>query len=435
MNNDNSDAPKVLWSREGARMAPGVMEFLAGDDVVLDAELFQHDIQATAAHVEGLGAVGVFSAHEVQSTLAALERLSAAFACGDFQLDARFEDGHSAIEWHLTRELGEVGRKVHTGRSRNDQVLACLRLYMLEQLRGLRSSALQAAACLLERAEAHVHTPMPGYTHLQQAMPTTLAVWLAGYAEGAMDDVDWLDAVARQLRSSPLGSAAGFGSAWPLPRAQVAQKIGLDRLQLNPLNAQNSRGKYELLCLQGVQQLMLDVRRWAWDVSLYMTAEFGFMTLAPGYSTGSSIMPNKNNPDVIELMRASVAVLDGAIQQILSLLSLPGGYQRDLQLSKGALLRGLRAARQCVDLWPGVIAALQFDTARMRALIGENMLATDRAMAAVQSGQGFRDAYHQSKSGDVQAIDLQAALAARVSPGAAGNPGLDQLKLRWQKLQ
>ena len=296
------------------------------------------------------------------------------FRRGTLCLDSRFEDGHTAIEAYLAEKTGSLGGRVHTGRSRNDQVAAATRLYMMDRVREIATLAAAISRACLDMAARHATVPMPGYTHLQRAVPSSLGLWLGGFAEAFVDDVAFACAVLELLDSSPLGTAAGYGVNLPLDREGVARELGFSRLQINPLAVQNSRGKYELMSLQAGLHAMQDVRRLAWDLSLFTTAEFGFVRLPPEYTTGSSIMPNKSNPDVVELLRARVATLEGAAVEIQSILSLPSGYQRDLQLTKAPVIRGLEGAVRALAIVPGLVSSLGFETGNMRRAISPDML-------------------------------------------------------------
>lgn len=428
-----------LWQKgaSGAASDEAVMDFMAGDDVILDQELLPFDVRASQAHVRGLVGAEVLSAEEGERLVAALSDLAERFADGSFVLDRRFEDGHSAIETYLTEALGDLGRKVHAGRSRNDQVAVALRLWMKDRLARLAAGCAAIAASLLDRAEEGEWVPMPGYTHLQRAMPSSVGLWLAGHAECFIDDLALARATSDWIDASPLGTASGFGVNLPLPREAVADDLGFDRLVINPQCAQNSRGKMELQAISALAAATRDLRRLSWDISLFASSEFGFVTLPDAYCTGSSIMPNKRNPDAVELMRAVHAGVTGAMMELESVLSLPSGYQRDLQLGKPPLLRAFRAGLQALDLVPEMVRGLIWDDAAMAAAITPEMHATDLAMEQAAAGVPFREAYRQ-------AMDDSAALAARqpgdslrqrVSPGACGDLRLAQLRDRLQDLR
>jgi argininosuccinate lyase len=423
---------RPIWDKAGAAIDARIQRFLAGDDVVLDRELFPHDIRASKAHVHGLARVGVLAEAEAAALSASLDELAGAFARGDFTLDERFEDGHSAIEAYLTEKLGEAGKKVHTGRSRNDQVLVALRLWVRDALSRVHASAKEAASAFLARAEAEMATPMPGYTHLQRAVPSSVGLWLAGFAEALIDDAALAKQTAAWIDACPLGTAAGYGVNLPLDRQGVSDELGFARLLVNPVYAQNSRGKLELAAMMALLQALLDVRRFAWDLSLYTTAEFAFVKLPAEYTTGSSIMPNKKNPDVVELLRAATAPVLGAMAEVESVLSLPSGYQRDLQATKGPVLRAFAHGVEALALVPGLVARMDFDRARMAAAISPDLHATDVAVELSLAGVPFRTAYRQVADGldGLAARSPEQSLAARTSPGATAKPMLDVLRAR-----
>jgi argininosuccinate lyase len=428
---------RPLWDKGHADLDADAQRFCAGDDVLLDRALLPHDIRASQAHVRGLARIGVLGAEDCEALVSGLDALASAVTRGEFVLDDRFEDCHSAIEYFLEKRLGEVGRKVHTGRSRNDQVLVALRLYVREQLATLHEHCLAIAETCLGRAAATESLAMPGYTHLQRAVPTSFAALLAGHAEAMLDDAEVATAAARALDGCPLGTAAGHGVNLPLDRDGVAAELGFARVQVSPVYAQNSRGKLELLAVQALHQALLDVRRLAWDLSLFATSEFGFVRLPDAYTTGSSIMPNKRNPDVVELLRALPAVAEGAMSELSAVLSLPSGYHRDLQATKGPVLRAFDRGLQGLALVPALIARLELDAARMRGAIDPELHATDRAIELARAGVAFRDAYRQAAAEMHALADRtpEASLAARVSLGGAGNLGLARLAARLQALR
>ncbi len=421
-----------LWQKTDSRIDARIMRFMAGDDVLLDREFFRYDIRASQAHVEGLGNIGVLTRGEVAALKRELEALAHDFAAGDFVLDERFEDGHSAIEVRLTERLGDVGRKVHTGRSRNDQVLVATRLWLRDRLDAAqRHCALSAEVCLARAGSEAL--PMPGYTHLQRAVVSSTAMWWAGFAEAFIDDA-WR---ARQTRAwidaNPLGSAAGYGVNVALDRDYTTRALGFSRLQVSATYAQLSRGKFELAVLEAIGSALLDVRRLAWDLSLFTTREFGFVRLPDEYTTGSSIMPNKRNPDVVELLRASYASVAAARTEVEQLLSLPSGYQRDLQFSKGGIFHGVHRGLLALELVPDLLTRLQWNAGAMRAAIEPAMYATDVAVEQAVAGVPFREAYraaakHLATAGEGRSPEQ--SLAARTSPGAAAAPRLDVLRAR-----
>jgi len=432
MHIEDDDMTDLLWQKTGTRIDERIMRFLAGDDVVLDREFLLHDIEASKAHVEGLAHIGIVSAAEAQAIVHELGALADDFRNGDFVLDERYEDGHSAIEARLTERLGDAGRKVHTGRSRNDQILVATRLWLKAKLAELRGLCVDAARVCLGRAGAD-SLPLPGYTHLQRAVVSSTALWFAGFAEAFIDDAQRARDAAAWIDANPLGTAAGYGVNLPLDRAHTTQALGFARLQVNPVYAQLSRGKFEIGALDALGAALLDLRRLAWDLSLFTSAEFGFVRLPAEYTTGSSIMPNKRNPDVVELMRASYASVAAARCEIEQLLSLPSGYQRDLQFSKGAIFHGFHRGLAALALLPDLLARIEWNAPAMRAAIEPAMYSTDVAIEQAAAGVPFREAYRHAAGMAEGAGDgrtPEGSLAARISPGASADLRLDLLHER-----
>jgi argininosuccinate lyase len=421
----------LLWQKQGVEVDARIQSFLAGDDVQLDREFFLYDIEASRAHAQGLASIGILSPDELDGIGAELDELARRYESGEFVLDERFEDGHSAIEAFLTEQLGDAGRRIHTGRSRNDQVLAATRLWLRERLRALASVCAEAASIALQRAQSEREVHMPGYTHLQRAVVSSAAHWWAGWAEAFIDNaqrakltLDWIDA-------NPMGTAAGYGVNLPLARDAATRALGFARLQINPGYAQLSRGKFEMAALEALASATLDLRRFAWDLSLFTTAEFGFVTLPARYTTGSSIMPNKRNPDVVELLRASHAVVAAARAEIEQEIALPSGYHRDLQFTKAPLVRGIGHGLRALELLPDLMRSLEWRTQAMADALDPSMYATDLAVELARDGVPFREAYRQAADpARWNARDPQASLDARVSPGAPGDLRLDDLDAR-----
>jgi len=429
----------LIWKKDGKGESadPAIMAFLAGEDVELDKELLLFDIEASAAHLKGLQQINILSESEAGKLLDGLQVIATDIQEGRKELDSRYEDGHSAIESWLTEMHGDIGGKIHTGRSRNDQVAVALRLYMKDRLKQLQSICTQIASVLLARIETEGDLPMAGYTHLQSAMPSSVGLWLAGHAEAYIDNAELAALTHQWLDASPLGTASGFGVNLNLPRKAVADDLGFARLVVNPQYAQNSRGKIELQALSVLSACTLDLRRLAWDLSLFTTHEFGFVKLPAQYCTGSSIMPNKNNPDTVELLRAVHAVVQGAQTELASVLSLPSGYQRDLQATKPPLLRAFGKGLQALALLPDMLAAFEWQTGRMRNSITPEMLATDRAVDMARDGIPFREAYKAAAAQieDMSDEDIAKSLASRVSPGGCGQLEASILEARLSLLK
>ena len=414
-----------LWDKGGAADA-AMLKFTARDDYVLDEALLVYDVAASAAHARGLARIGALEAGEADAIVAALETLRGEIEANRFRLSPDHEDGHTAIELWLTERLGDLGKKVHLGRSRNDQVLVAMRLYEQAELAALAELAARAARACLDLATREAATVMPGYTHLQRAVPQTAGHWAAGFAEGFVESGRVLLAAREACDASPLGAAAGYGVNLPLDREGVAHELGFGRVAQNPLWSQTSRGMTEVVALSAVWHAVALARRLAWDLSLFTTAEFGFVRLPAELTTGSSIMPNKRNPDIVELTRASCSVVEGAMVELMSLSSLPSGYHRDLQLTKGPAMRAFSEARGILSAVIQVVTGMELERDRMKRSVTEDTLATDRAVELARSGLPFREAYKKVAS-EVGSSDepagerADASGPARVSLGAAGN--------------
>ncbi|PPU94531.1 argininosuccinate lyase [Xanthomonas albilineans] len=427
----------LLWQKPGVAVDAQIQAFLAGDDVLLDREFFLHDIAASGAHAEGLQRIGILSVDELAGLQRELAILAEDFRSGAFVLDARFEDGHSAIETRLTERLGDAGRKIHTGRSRNDQILVATRLWLKDKLTRLVQLSAEIAKVALDRAQAEQDLPVPGYTHIQRAVVSSAGMWWAGWAEAFIDDAVRAGDTLRLVDCNPLGTAAGYGVNLPLDRDHTTAALGFARLQVSPIYAQLSRGKFEMAALEALGSATLDLRRLAWDLSLFTSGEFGFVALPAQYTTGSSIMPNKRNPDVIELMRATHASVAAARTEIEQLLSLPSGYHRDLQSSKGAIFHGFGRGLAALELLPALLANLEWRQDKLRVAIDSGMYATDVAVEAALAGVPFREAYQAAAAtadSAGQGRTPEGSLAARVSPGAAADLRLAQLHARWHAL-
>jgi argininosuccinate lyase len=426
----------LLWQKAGVETNAKIMKFLAGDDVLLDREFFLYDITASKAHVEGLVHIGVISNDDAVSLKRELDTLADDFQAGRFVLDDSYEDGHSAIEARLTERLGDAGRRIHTGRSRNDQILVATRLWLKEKLVLLETHCRNVADVCLRRA-AQPTLPLPGYTHLQRAVVSSTAMWFAGFAEGFIDNALRARQTSTWIDTNPLGTAAGYGVNLKLDREHTTQALGFARMQISPIYAQLSRGKFEMAVLEAIASALLDLRRLAWDLSLFTTAEFDFVKLPSEYTTGSSIMPNKRNPDVVELLRASYAAVAAARCEIEQLLSLPSGYQRDLQFSKGSLFHGVTHGLAALELLPELLARMTWNEPKMRAAIEPAMYATDVAIEQAAAGVPFREAYRaaaEAAAASGQGRSPEASLAARTSPGAGNDLRLDELRQRLMAL-
>ncbi len=426
-----------IWQKNSQyKIDTQIMDYMAGEDILLDQELIYYDIKASKAHVSGLESINIITRQESQALIDGLDSLASAINKNEFKLDSRFEDCHSAIEYYLVEKLGEPGKKVHTGRSRNDQVLVATRLYLKDALLTAVKSVEETVRVCLLQAEKTCNVAMPGYTHMQRAVPSSAGMWFASFAEAMIDNLITLNSTIQLIDTNPLGTAAGYGVNLPLNRALLTDTLDFARTQINPIYCQNSRGKFELAVLSALSQCLLDIRRYCWDLSLFTTQEFDFVSLPDEMTTGSSIMPNKRNPDLVELMRASYATVQSAMVELQTILSLPSGYQRDLQLTKGPLFRALKKSLQTLQLFPRLVEGTQFKKEQLDKAIDPPMHATDLAVELSAQGIPFRTAYQQvvERYSELTTRTAEESLKQRVSPGGCNNLQLETLKRRFDKL-
>ena len=423
-----------IWNQSSKDNDSAIDYFLSSEDIVLDQELFLYDIQASIAHAHELQAINILTKTETKKIIASLKKLAKLFQTKKFKLTSKYEDCHSAIEQYLIKELGSVGKKIHTGRSRNDQVMVAMRLYARAKLDDIKSINLKIAQSFLDKAEKHFSDSMPGYTHLQRAMPSSWGLWFGAFAESFLDNIDLLNNAQSWMNINPLGTAAGYGVNLPIKRDISTKELGFKRKQLNSLYVQNSRGKFELELIGALKQPMLDVRKFSWDMSMFLTQEFNLLTIPSKYLTGSSIMPNKSNPDVIEIMRANYSVIAGHYSELENLISLPSGYHRDLQLTKRSLIHSFHCASKTLELVPNLIKSIKVDVKRSAEFIDQDMMMTDRAYDLVQSGMPFREAYINVKSNKDSASTSKTSLRKNSSHGSPYNLDLKVLKSRLKKL-
>jgi argininosuccinate lyase len=384
-----------LWDK-GTLLDARVLEFTAGDDHLLDNRLVRYDIEASIAHAEMLALKGLLSAHELGPIREALTAIGAEHAGGAWRVSLEQEDCQTAIENLLTARIGAAGGRLHAGRSRNDQVLAALRLYLRDAADGLRRGALSVADALDALAKRHGEMALPGYTHMQQAMPSTVALWAQGFAAEIRDDAEGLDLAQRRIGKNPLGSAAGYGTPnLELSREETRRRLGFSVTQEPVTAVQLSRGKAEAHLLFEITLLTQDMGRLAADLMLYYTQEFGFVTLPEAFTTGSSIMPQKRNPDVFELVRGRSAVAQAALNEVLGITQkLTSGYHRDLQLIKPPLFRAIDSCLQTLEILPSAIDGVSFRPDHIRLEPDIHAAAAANALVA-KEGVPFREAYRR----------------------------------------
>ena len=427
--------PATLWSQAGTPDAM-MMAYTVGDDRTWDTRLLPWDVLGSLGHVEGLRASGMLSVRDHARLRSGLRQALAAVRSGRLVIGPEHEDAHSAVENWLTRRLGAAGARVHTGRSRNDQVTVDLRLYLKDVLLGLHGQVLDLSDALLAFAARHRRALWPGYTHQRRAMPSSAGLWAAGFAEGLLTSAEALPSLWIRVDRSPLGSAAGYGVPLPLKREAVMRALGFSALDQVVTVVQNSRGKLEAAVLAWCVDLGHDLGRLASDVILLSAEEFGFLVLPPDLATGSSIMPHKRNPDLFELTRARAAAVEGDLAATLHLKGkLAGGYHRDFQLLKEPLFRGLDRTGEMVAMLVHALPRVGVDEVKGRAALRGDALATDEVMRRVEDGVPFRQAYRavaeELKQGVIFTTPTVADLVRRRrETGNLGNIGVAALRRR-----
>ena len=384
-----------LWDK-GAELDARVLRYTAGEDHALDDRLVAYDVQASIAHAEGLHAAGLLGAGDLATLADALREIGAAHARGDWHVTLEQEDGQTALESLLTDRVGAVGGRIHLGRSRNDQVLTALRLYLREVVEELRGATQSVSDALHELGARHAGVPLPGYTHMQQAMPSSVALWAEGFAAEIHDDAEGMRLAHRRIGKNPLGSAAGYGTpGLPLDREVTMRKLHFPANHEPVTAVQLSRGKAEAHVLFEIALLMTDLGRLASDLLLFYTQEFAFVTLPDAFTTGSSIMPQKRNPDVFELIRGRSMAAQACLAEALGIVAkLPSGYQRDLQLLKVPLFRSIDLALQTLDILPAALDGVIFRADNIE--LDPAIHAAERAnRLVVEEGIPFREAYRR----------------------------------------
>ncbi len=421
-----------LWDK-GYELDSVIERFTVGRDYLLDRRLIAADAVAGIAHARMLAKIGILTGDEADRLTTALMEIAAEGEAGSFDIPRSDEDGHTAIEARLTEELGELGKKIHTGRSRNDQVLASTRLYAREAILQVRGVLYETVEILLDLAERESETPMPGRTHLQPAMPSSVGLWAGSYAELLLDDDLLLGATYELLNRSPLGAAAGYGVPLPLDRELVSDLLGFKSVHHNVIAVNTSRGKSEAALIDALDQVGLTLGRFAEDMILFSLPEFGYFTLPQELCSGSSIMPQKRNPDGMELVRAKSGVLSALSAWTKNVVrGLPSGYNRDVQETKEPMMRALDMTLEMLGVVTRTAGTVSVNRERLSGLFSADLLATDEVFKRVQAGTSFRDAYREVagelKSLAEKPVDPAEVIKRRTSTGTPGNLDLEPVR-------
>ena len=385
-----------LWQKDGVITAEQIERFTVGRDRELDLNLAPFDVLGNLAHAQMLETIGLLTSDEWFVVSDELKVIHRQIQTGDFVIDDGVEDVHSQIEFMLTRKLGDVGKKIHSGRSRNDQVLVDLKLYTRHQLWAVAEATRHVFDRLMARSEQHKADLLPGYTHLQIAMPSSFGLWFGAYAEALTDDMLTLQIAYRFANRNPLGSGAGYGSSFPLNRSLTTQLLGFEGMHVNVVYAQMSRGKTEQTALNALAAVAGTLSRLAMDVCLYNSQNFGFLTLPDALTTGSSIMPHKKNPDVAELLRAKTNRLKALPMEITLVMSnLPSGYHRDMQLLKEILMPAFDEILDCLTITDFMLEHILVKPDLLNESRYDLLFSVERVNELVLAGMPFREAYRQ----------------------------------------
>ena len=382
-----------LWDK-GFEPDKMIEEYTVGNDRELDMRLARYDVQGSLAHIAMLETIGLLTAGELEKLTAGLKEIAAEIEAGRFEIEPGTEDVHSQVELMLTRRLGDAGKKIHSGRSRNDQVLVDLKLFLRDELRQTAEAVKTVFDRLQTLSEQYKEILMPGYTHLQIAMPSSFGLWLGAYAESLVDDTEMLHAAYRICNKNPLGSAAGYGSSFPLNRTMTTQLLGFDTLSYNVVYAQMGRGKSERIMAQAMSSVAATLARLAMDNTLFLNQNFGFISYPAELTTGSSIMPHKKNPDVWELIRGKCNLIQGLPNQIAMMTTnLPCGYNRDLQLLKEVLFPAIAELRSCIHMAVYMLENLQVKEHILDDPKYDYLFSVEVVNNMVLNGVPFREAY------------------------------------------
>lgn len=382
-----------LWDK-GSSTDKKIDQFTVGSDRELDLQLVKYDIIASRAHVKMLEKTGLLSAEETVLLVRELDTILESVEDKTFTIEDAFEDMHSKIEFLLIEKLGDTGKKIHTARSRNDQVLVAIQLYLKDQLQEIKSMSHELFNLLLQLAEKHKDVLMPGYTHLQIAMPSSFGLWLSAYAEILIDDLYFIDAAYKVVDQNPLGSAAGYGSSFPIDRNHTTNALGFTTLKYNVVAAQMGRGKTEKAVAIGIAGIAGTLSKLAMDICLYMSQNFDFISFPDNLTTGSSIMPHKKNPDVFELIRGKCNKLQSTPTQLTYIASnLPSGYHRDFQLTKEIIIPAIQDLKACLDMMAYGLKEINVNPDILEDSKYDYLFSVDTLNEMVQGGMPFRDAY------------------------------------------
>ena len=384
-----------LWESK-TKLNKQIESYTVGNDYLIDQKLVKYDCQGSIAHVKMLTKIGLITKQECDKIILILKEIIKKDDNRSFIIEQNDEDCHTAIENYLVKKLGDTGKKIHTARSRNDQVLTALRLYYKDEMKCVINFVDSLSKLLLSFKEKYGNIELPGYTHMRKAMPSSIGLWCDAFIESINDNKKLLQEIFELVDQSPLGTGAGYDIPIKIDRKFTSESLGFSKIQKNPIYVQNSRGKFESTILHGLSQIMLDLNKMSMDILLFSMSEFGYIKLAPEICTGSSIMPHKKNPDVLELIRANYHKIIGLEFQIKSVIAnLPSGYNRDVQLTKEPIIAGFEVTKQSLNVMKIVLTYLKVNSNKCKNAMTKELYSTKTAYNLVKQGIPFRDAYQK----------------------------------------
>jgi len=428
---------KKIWQKDNTKTNDLVNKFTVGKDLDFDDRLAKYDVLGSIAHAKMLAEVGLIRLDEEQAIVAVLEEVLSEIEKGSFEIDKTAEDIHSQIETILIEKLGETGKKIHTARSRNDQVLTDIKLYLLDEIREITERTDSFFQILKDKANQHKNVLLPGYTHFQVAMPSSFGLWFGAYAESLVDDLELLFATKNIINKNPLGSAAGYGSSFPIDRESTTYKLDFRTLNYNVVYAQMTRGKSEKLLANSLSVLAGTLSKFSYDVCLYLSQNFDFISFPKEFTTGSSIMPHKKNPDIFELVRARCNRIQGLSNELILLTNnLPSGYHRDLQLTKEILFPAIDSLKECLEILIYTLPNIEVKDNILDDEKYKYIFSVEKINEEVKSGKSFRDAYiqiGQEIENDVFEYDYKELNHSH--QGSLGNLCLNEIEYQFNKVR
>lgn len=428
---------KKIWQKDNTKTNDLVNKFTVGKDLDFDDRLAKYDVLGSIAHAKMLAEVGLIRLDEEQAIVSVLEEVLSEIEKGNFEIDKTAEDIHSQIETILIEKLGETGKKIHTARSRNDQVLTDIKLYLLDEIREITERTDSFFQILKDKANQHKNVILPGYTHFQVAMPSSFGLWFGAYAESLVDDLELLFATKNIINKNPLGSAAGYGSSFPIDRESTTYKLDFRTLNYNVVYAQMTRGKSEKLLANSLSVLAGTLSKFSYDVCLYLSQNFDFISFPKEFTTGSSIMPHKKNPDIFELVRARCNRIQALPNELILLTNnLPSGYHRDLQLTKEILFPAIDSLKECLEILIYTLPNIEVKDNILDDEKYKYIFSVEKINEEVKNGKTFRDAYIQiGQEIEKELFEYDYKELNHSHQGSLGNLCLDEIEYQFNKVR